>query len=430
MENDSIPCLKTELDLFNNVGTQLSIDSSSFVEIHPIASLTDKTPIEFYVSGNGEQYLDLAHTILHLKVKIQKNNGTALAATDEVSPTNYFLNTLFSECSIFLNDKQVSSQSNYSYRAILESLLLSSKSVQETLLSSALFFKDTAGSHNDTDANSANDGYKTRRNICKTNEEIDLIGGLHFDLSNQSKLLVNGVNLRIKLERNKDCFALMSSANDFKIHIQSASLYLRKINVAPSIIIAHEKALEKGLIKMPIKRVDIKTFALSSGLQSTTIANAFIGQLPSRLILGFVSNEAYNGQSNKNPFKFSHYNLNYLCVLVGGQMFPAKAYQPNFEKNSYARCYLGLFTDLNRYHMSPNININFSEYKNGYTLYAFDLTPDMASGENHMSIVKSGNIAIDVKFNASLPETVTLVCYAEYRSTVEIDKSRAIYLDY
>ena len=43
-----------------------------------------------------------------------------------------------------------------------------------------------------------------------------------------------------------------------------------------------------------------------------------------------------------------HNSLGYLCVLSGGQMFPAKSYKPNFENNLYARSYLSLFMDLNR----------------------------------------------------------------------------------
>ncbi|XP_035227922.1 uncharacterized protein F54H12.2-like [Stegodyphus dumicola] len=227
-----------------------------------------------------------------------------------------------------------------------------------------------------------NEGYTTRANRCKLSQSLDLVGPLHFDLATQPKLLVNGVNVRIKLERHKDVFTLMSANDNYKIRIQLAKLYVRKVSVAPSILIAHEKALEKGVIKMPIRRIDIKSFAISSGLQSTTIANAFIGQLPTRLILGFVSNAAYNGSINRNPFKFHHYNLNYLCILNGGQMIPSKPYQPNFEKTFYGRSYLSIFTDLNRYHSSPNINISFDEYKDGYTLYAVDLTPDMASNES------------------------------------------------
>lgn len=155
---------------------------------------------------------------------------------------------------------------------------------------------------------------------------MDIMGPLHFDLASQPKLLINGVNVRIKLEKNKEVFSLMSAADSYKVVIQSASLYVRKISVSPSIMIAHEKALEKSVIKLPIRRIEVKTFSLSSGLQSSTISNAFIGQLPTRMILGFVSNQSYNGNITKNPFKFQHYNLNYLAVLNNGVMTPAKPF--------------------------------------------------------------------------------------------------------
>lgn len=259
---------------------------------------------------------------------------------------------------------------------------------------------------------------------------MDLIGPLHIDLATQPKLLINGINVRIKLERHKDIFSLMSSNDRYKIAIQSATLFVRKINVMPSVILGHEKALERGVIKMPLRRVEVKTFALSSGLQSTTIANAFIGQLPTRIILGFVSNEAYNGHISKNPFLFDHYNLNYLSILNGSQMIPAKPLQPNFEQDRYARCYLNLFTNLNRYHNFSNINIKYDEFKNGFAFYAVDLTPDLAANEGHISTDNSGNIAIDLKFAVALPETVSLIVYAEYRNLIEIDKSRGVYVDF
>ena len=427
---EGIACLKSELDLFNSVGVQLGIESSAFVEIHPVASLTDKTPLEFIIPGDGESYLDLSHTLLHLRIQIKKLSNASLTATDEVCPINYILNTLFSECSVYLNDKQVASQVNYAYRAILESLLLTSKSAQDTLLSTTLFHKDTAGFHDIVVSNTTNLGYTKRYTECKLSKSIDLIGGLHFDLASQPKLLINGVNMRIKLERNKNSFVLMSASESFKIHIEAASLFVRKVNLAPSILLAHEKALEKGVIKMPIRRVEVKTFALSSGLKSTTIANAFIGQLPTRLVLGFVSNDAFNGSYSKNPFKFDHYNLNYICILNGSQMIPAKPYQPDYANNLYARNYLSLFTDLNRYHASSNINISYDEYKDGYTLYAFDLTPDLSAGESHMSVNKNGNIAIDIKFDVALPLTVNLIAFAEYRSMIEVDKSRGVFTDF
>ncbi|GFR30401.1 uncharacterized protein F54H12.2 [Trichonephila clavata] len=234
--------------------------------IFPVASLSHKTPIEFYVSGSGEHYLDLAHTLLHLQVKIKKRNGTILGAPDQVAPINYLPNTLFSERSVTLNDKQVSSQANYSYRCIFDALL-SPRAVQKSMLTSGLFYKDADSKHESVElangSDNINPGYQTRYNICKDSNLIDMIGPLHFDLGNQSKCLINSVNFRVKLERNKDSFALMSATQDFKILILHASLFVRKVKVAPSILTAHEVALSKGVIKMPIRRTEVKSFALS-----------------------------------------------------------------------------------------------------------------------------------------------------------------------
>ncbi|GFQ84233.1 uncharacterized protein F54H12.2 [Trichonephila clavata] len=381
-------------------------------------------------SGVGESYLDLAHTLLHLQVKITKKNGSNIATPDVVAPVNYLLNTLFSECSITLNDKQVSSQANYAYRCMFDALL-SPKAVQESLLTAGLFFRDSPGKIDATEILNAGEGFKTRYNICKDSKLMDMIGALHFDLGNQSKYLINSVNLRIKLERNKDAFALMSASQDFKIVIQHASLFVRKVKVAPSILIAHETALSRGAIKMPLRRTEVKSFALSSGMQSITIPNAFIGQVPARLIMGMVSNTAYNGDFYNNPFNFKHYDLSYLCLLDGNRMIPSKPYQPKFDtSNSYSRCYMSLFTDLGRYHKDQDINISYSEYKDGYTLLAIDLTPDLSADGMHDSVLRNSNLALDIRFSKALPETVNLIVYAEYRNAIEIDKNRNVLTDF
>ncbi|GBO02078.1 Uncharacterized protein F54H12.2 [Araneus ventricosus] len=434
MDSRACPCVSNAYDLFNVNPIQLSTEESSYTEIFPVASLSDKTPIEFYVSGSGEHYLDLAHTLLHLQVKIKKKNGTAIGNPDQVAPINYFLHTLFSECSVTLNDKQVSSQANYAYRCIFDALL-SPRAVQESMLTSGLFYKDVASKHDAVElanvGDNANSGYQTRYNICKDSKLMDMIGPLHFDLGNQSKCLINSVNLRIKLERNKDSFALMSSTQDFKVVIQHASLFVRKVKVAPSIVIAHEIALSKGVIKMPIRRTEVKSFALSSGMQSITIPNAFIGQIPTRLILGMVSNNAFNGDFSKNPFNFKHYDLSYLCILDGNRMIPSKPFQPKFDNsNCYSRCYMSLFTDLGRYHKDQDLNISYSEYKEGYTLFAIDLTPDLSADGMHESILRNGNLTLDLKFGKALPETVNLMVYSEYRNIIEIDKNRSIFSDF
>ena len=215
MDSNAEICLKSELDLFSALPIQLAVEDSCFVEIHPVASLGEKAPIDFFISGSGEFYLDLAYTILNLKVKIVKKNGSDLVETDHVAPLCYFLNTMFSKCTIYLNGKQIASQTNHAYRSYLESSLFYSKSAQKTLLGTALFSKNTASHHNLVAITCTNLGFNHRQTMCKLSSVVDLAGSFHFDLAAQSKLLINGVSLRIKLEKHKNEFCLLSANDHF-----------------------------------------------------------------------------------------------------------------------------------------------------------------------------------------------------------------------
>ena len=44
--------------------------------------------------------------------------------------------------------------------------------------------------------------------------------------------------------------------------------------------------------------------------------------------------------------------------------------------------------------------------------------------------MKHGNVRLDLKFGAALPNTINVIAYAEFESVLEIDKSRNIIIDY
>lgn len=65
IRKDSIACVKSELDLFVVPPTQTAIEKGHFVEYHPLATITENGPVEFNISGNGEDYLDLSASYLN-----------------------------------------------------------------------------------------------------------------------------------------------------------------------------------------------------------------------------------------------------------------------------------------------------------------------------------------------------------------------------
>ena len=118
-----------------------------------------------------------------------------------------------------------------------------------------------------------------------------MIGGLHADIFNQNRYMINGVTIKLRMIRFKDCFVLMSAnAESYTVDIVSAKLLIRKLKIAPSLALAHEKLMAKKNTKYPLTRVEVKVFHLPKGQKSFTHDNLFLGQLPKRVVLGILDN--------------------------------------------------------------------------------------------------------------------------------------------
>jgi len=170
----SCECVKSELDLFSLPPTQTSIESGKWVQYKPISSLTDDSPIEFVIPGNGEEYTDLSYSMLHIVAAIVKSDGTKLdeAASKTVGPINNWMHSLFSQVDLFLNNKLVTAQNNtYAYRAYFENLLNYSDEAKNSHLTSVLWSSDSGSNMDDTEE--ANTGLKYRRHfVQKANMSI------------------------------------------------------------------------------------------------------------------------------------------------------------------------------------------------------------------------------------------------------------------
>ncbi|CAH3176089.1 unnamed protein product [Porites evermanni] len=115
----------------------------------------------------------------------------------------------------------------------------------------AMFYKDTTGKMNVvnplTADNDANLGLKARSEFTKESHTEDMMGPIHSDIFFQGQLMLNGVNLRIKLNRAKNVFCHVSSAAaaNFKVVITEAILFVRRVKVASSRPCSWAKTLQR-----------------------------------------------------------------------------------------------------------------------------------------------------------------------------------------
>jgi hypothetical protein len=63
-------------------------------------------------------------------------------------------------------------------------------------------------------------GFTLRKELTVLSKSVQMMGKLHLDLFCEDKYLLNHVDLKIKLRRNRDAFALVADAANYKIKIK------------------------------------------------------------------------------------------------------------------------------------------------------------------------------------------------------------------
>ena len=434
---DSKLCAQSELDLFEAPPTVEQIEKTTCMPYRSSSSLENTKVIEFFIAGTGEEYIDLQETKLHLQCKLLTLEGKKIdkdkTTTDKggPAPTNNLLHSLFSQVDVYLNDKLVSTSNNlYPYRAYLETLLNHGNDPKDSHLTCALYYPDASDNielaHGSPDYQ-ANSGMKKRQEVAITNTQFDLIGPIHSDFFHQNRYLLNNVDVKIRFVRTSDAFCVMGNG---KMVIDQATLFVHKVRLSPSLMLAHAQLLTKRPARYPFHRVEMKSFSIAQGQMSVNRDNIVLGQLPTHVMVGLVDSEAESGKALLNPFNFQHFNLNYLSLQVGSEQIPSTPLQPDFKEGLYIREYQQLLESIGFWHSDKGVNFSREDYPKGYTLYGFNLTPNKQQCSEAFNLLKQGNLQLNMKFAEKTPKTITVILYLVYQNMMEIDHARNVLFDF
>jgi len=156
--------------------------------------------------------------------------------------------------------------------------------------------------------------------------------------------------------------------------------------------------------------------------------SVFLGQLPKRLIVGFVDNDSYNGSfQKKNSISSTTNQLPFVDEGRRTDLFKSAA--NGLGNKKFVRSYLSLFTETNQYYTDERLSISRSDYGGRHTLFAFDLTPDLGSAADQWELVKHGNLRVEVRSGKALT-TINAIVYAEFENLLEISATKNIIFDY
>lgn len=400
--------MPSELSLFELPPTQTAVSDIYFHEIRPLSQLSGDGPIEFRISGqNSLDYLDLAGSQLYVKLKVKKGNGSKIVSTDKVRPVNLFLQALFSTTEVTLQNKAIITSNYNPYRAMFETLLNFGQDAKSSQLLSQLFIKDDSDHPEDTDPGGNNNGLFLRAKYISLSKYLDLQGPIFHDLFSMSRYLMNQVDVKLKLYRSSPAFCLSSgdASPDYQIEIHDIYLLVKKIRVNPAVIYGHSEILKTSNAKYPFTRGECRIQSIPSGSTSFHWDNIFQGQKPSRVVIGFVLSKAVSGDYKANPFNFINCGIQSICLYADGIPVGGNPIKLDFTASNgpvVMRAYTELFQSTGKWKQDAGNDINRDDFITGQNLFVFQLEPYFSEHGSYLSLVKTGNLRLDVQFKTAL----------------------------
>jgi len=419
------------LCLFDEQDVQTDISGTTIVDYHPLTSLSSGGPIEFHVPGSSDEYIDLNDTQLKLRVKITKKDGKPIDnSSDKVCLVNLPIGSLFQDVFLSIGDTQVEGgQHCYPYNAYISSLLQFHPSAKKTHMQAWGWNEDSPGLFDDD----SNTGIEFRRKETDKSNEWELMGPLFLDMTRQGRYLLPQTDIRLRLLPSKPEFALQvygGSSTDYDYKITKCILYVRRMRVNDSVISGHNKGLEKFNAKYLLRHVDINTFTLTKGVSNYIKDRLYPSQTPKMLIVGCLEHDAFNGNIKKSPFNFKHFNLNKIGLYRDGELVPGQLLYPNFTTGHFMQTYVNTMNALSYFNSDDSNGMTIEHFKQGYTLYVFDLTPDANSNAPYRNMSKNGSLRLEMNFDKPLTSAINVMLFAMFDSKLEITKLRDVFMNF
>ena len=375
--------------------SRLSYDPATATDVETDVSFTVKQTISQGINDGGvlafrlppdhDRFTDLNTVILRLEVNLVDADGEEVEDDKVVCLDTGGMHSIFSSCDVRFNEEVVSTMTAYPYTAALSRYLGCSTSLRDGVMDTLDGTHNPIQGFSDIGTSEAFKAvYKARKSRI-TNSV--LIGRIYSDvLMSSRQYLPPGVSLGIDLRRAPDHFSLMSTENDrYKMNIKSASIYVRRLKLRPSIAPRIMEGL-KGGGGITFNRLETRVMAVTKGVQVFRWLDCLnSASLPNRIYVGFVAQSSFYGTIGQLSTYFEPLNMSSLNIKLNGRDLLVEPIHTLFvrdgtsgkidrAKSNAMEGFLTIAEVLNQVSdQTQPIRINHEAYLQGMTIYAIEL---------------------------------------------------------
>jgi hypothetical protein len=434
LSESSALAFNSALNIFQVPPTNVSVNRSYFREILPLTTISQESPYLFRLF-NDNLWSDMSRVYLFLELSIEKYFTAAgvsrwqpIDVDDSVvggiqSLGQTFVQQLKVEVS---NTEVYNSGPLYPYRIYMTNELSYSHNVKANFLACSGYYPTEA--HDEV----TDDGFLSRCTIFKEGKKAQFMSRLDFDLGNQELYFLNNTDTLFTIYRSKDNFLLQNlKDNDttkFRLYLHDIKLYVKMIEVQPSLNLSIYKMLEKQPATYALRRTEIKNCFLTAG-RTEIDHNIFSASIPRRLTIALVAKNAFNGDLKLSPFNFKAYDIRDISVHAAGHIYPAIPYRMDFTRGQCMRPFVDMYESLGAANAERSFDISLEQFMNGWTFFVVPLTSTLDDSCG-LELMRSGTTSIRLQFNEEIPAGgVEMIVLGEFDQLIMIDYNRHVVSD-
>ena len=431
--------------------TNEDIVGNSTVFLQPISADINASVLSFVYNGSPLYHTDLSRTLMRLECQIVDQKNQTIPAPREVVPAPSVLSSIFSSRKVTINNATIKTGEFLPYLGFIRDAFSLRMPYKQSVALGTNFYYDGV-------INSKQIAKEFARSSTK---KFQVVGGLDLPPFNNSKVLPPSIQMRFDFYRSSDEFFLMDwnrynpelvaeiekktgkkidqttklDPLHAKVKILSAQLEILCLELSPRLNAQLEQRLKTSNLVMEMTRPEFNSFVINQGTMTIHTPAMSTGTVPNRILIFLVQQDRYVGEYTESPFTFHHHNLSKITLMKNGHSMD-KEYQVDFDSNpddvngNAIYAYLKLHSFLGQ-DTKESCGITLHQYINSLCCFPFDLTPGLTGfDQSATSLITEGDISVRLDFNKAPDKNLILLYYCEYKSTMEIDTHRHVYINY
>ena len=325
--------------LFTVPPTNITYNGYRIVEVNPTRESI--TPIEFVIPGSHE-YLDFSRSYFCMELVLKTTGGVNLADVSQCCLAPNAFHTIIKQPSMCVNGTLTTKQTDtYAYKLYIETILNYGTEDEDTILRPQGYYSGldypthvqlVANNIDQTHADykalpaekrKAIDGLLKMRGRTTGGKTIILYGMPHVDLFNTGRMLIPGVDLKIRFMLNDPKFFMNGiTAVNTDVRLQAGDLkmkfYACMVKVRSDVYnhIASARLQRNLDVYYPTVRSEIRTYTLQNLHSTFEATDVFNGRVPDRVVVGIVYQDAFSGKYGYNPFIFKKFIITSIKQVV------------------------------------------------------------------------------------------------------------------